>query len=271
MPLRARKRRVRAGIVFGILIALAAIAYAVHYVSYLPQFSIQSVTVVGTQNIPPQLVSDYAQTILDDGSYHFLSRKNILLYPRAVLERAIAGYFPRIASASVSRSSLSSTDLTVTVIERQLFALWCASPQECYQMDSGGFIFAQASTTAATSTEYVFSGGVATSTQPIGQTFVPAHLPALVALLTQLSQSGFTPLGATVENYTDFSVPLQSGYFIKASFGEDGGTLVKNLQLVLGSAALQGSVSQLEYVDLRFGDRVYFKLQGQAESTSTPQ
>jgi hypothetical protein len=34
------------------------------------------------------------------------------------------------------------------------------------------------------------------------------------------------------------------------------------LQLVLSSDALTGKESELQYVDLRFGDRVYYKLQG---------
>jgi cell division septal protein FtsQ len=225
--------------------------------------------VSGTQNASPQLVSDYVQTILDDGSYHFLSRKNIFLYPKATLERAIPLFFPRIASARVSRPSLSSTELSVTVHERQLFALWCA-PSGCYQMDSGGFIFANTDA-EATSSEYVFEGGIPTTTPAIGQIFIKAHLPALVALLTGLGQSGFEPRGATIENDTDFSVPLVQGFTLKASFGENADTLVKNLNLVLSSDALQGKGDQLEYIDLRFGDRVYYKLLGQSETSGTPQ
>ena len=90
-------------------------------------------------------------------------------------------------------------------------------------------------------------------------------------LLTELGQAGFTPLGVTVESDTDFSVPLREGFALKASFGESPDELVKNFQLVLASDALQGKESQLEYVDLRFGDRVYYKLLGQDEATSTPQ
>ncbi len=271
MPLRARRRRVRAAIALGVFIVLFALGYGIHYISYLPQFNIQTITVAGTKDVSPQLVSDYVQTILNDGSYHLLSRSNILLYPRMVIEKDVAGYFPRIASAAVSRPSMLSTNLAVTVTERQTFALWCVPPASCYQIDSGGFIFAETPTTTATSTEYVFQGSVATTTSPIGQTFVPAHLPALVALLTQLGQSGFTPLGASVENDTDFSVPLVRGYFVKASFGENASTLVKNLQLVLASGPLQGNESKLEYIDLRFGDRVYYKLLGQTQASSTPQ
>jgi hypothetical protein len=101
--------------------------------------------------------------------------------------------------------------------------------------------------------------------------FIPAHLPGLVALLTQFGQSGLTPLGATVQNDTDFSIPLASGYYLKASFGEDAGSLIKNLNLLLVSDALQGKTGQLEYVDLRFGDHLYYKVLSEAQASSTPQ
>jgi hypothetical protein len=43
------------------------------------------------------------------------------------------------------------------------------------------------------------------------------------------------------------------------------------LELVLSSDALQGKEGQLEYIDLRFGDRVYYKLRGQEEVTGATQ
>jgi cell division septal protein FtsQ len=262
---------------FFALLLLIFCAWGVSYVSYLPQFSIQSVSVVGTSQVPAKLVSDYVETILDNGSYHLLSRKNIFLYPRSSIEKAVVGYFPRIKSASVSRVSLLATGITVSVEERQPYALWCSdsSHASCYQMDHNGFIFAQASQIASTSsvaqTQYVFEGGIATSTAPIGQSFVPAHLPGLVVLLQSLGQAGFAAQGISVVNDQDFSIALTEGFRLKASFGEDAGTLTRNLQLIISSDPLQGKEQDLEYIDLRFGDRVYYKLKGQTEATSTAQ
>ena len=100
-----------------------------------------------------------------------------------------------------------------------------------------------------------------------------AHLPGILALLQILSQTGYAATGATVQNAQDFWVPLSigqpasgQGFYIKASFGEDPNSIVNNLQLVLSSDALAGKFDQLEYVDLRFGDRVYYKLRGGAET-----
>ena len=326
-PVRRQRRRTRLIIVFILIILIGGAAYGISWASYLPQYTVSTITVEGASTVPAKLIYDYIETQLYAGTYPFLSKDNIFLYNPGALQREIVGFFPRIASASVSRSSLLATAVTVTVQERQPFALWCQPAQagsdtaesDCYEMDNTGFIFAQAlpvasaaatlsamvaptttiasdatTTTNASSTSiaatspieqrYVFQGGIGTSAQlsasstsasstspksPIGQTFVGAHMPGIIALLQILGQAGYTPTGATVENAQDFWVPLTQGFYIKASFGEDPENIVNNLKLVLSSDAFAGNADQLEYVDLRFGDRVYYKLQGAAE-TQTP-
>ena len=253
-------------------VLLVVLAIGSSYVSYLPRYSIQRISIVGAQTVPEQLIQDYVISIIDDGSHHFFSRANIFVYPSAVIEKDIPLQFPRIASASVSRSSLFGTTLSVTVEERQPFALWCeAGSSSCYQVDDTGFLFAVADPNAASSTTFIFNGGISTTSNPIGQTFAPGHMPGLAAFLQLLAQSGYSPLGADVQSDEDFTVPLSQGFYIKASFGQDASQLVNNLKLVLSSDPLQGQMLNLEYVDLRFGDRVYYKLNGQSETQSTTQ
>lgn len=272
-PVRTRRRRTRL-VATSILMALVvACVLAASYASYLPRYSIETVQVQGAQAVSPSAVADYAESIIYDGSHHFFSRASSLLYPKAVIQRDIPLEFPRIASATVSQASPLSNSITINVAERQPFALWCtgAATSECYSMDTTGFIFAQAEN-VATSGEYIFTGGISTSTPAIGQTFAPGHTQGLVAFLQLLAQSGYTPLGASVQSDQDFSVPLQQGFSIYASFGEDPATLVSDLQLIL-SSALSGQAANLEYIDLRFGDKVYYKLKGedQVEASSSPQ
>ena len=172
---------------------------------------------------------------------------------------------------------------------------------QCYFMDEGGFIFAErpsvAGGTADTMTQYVFKGGVpayagvpadstpsnssrqtgsttlvtesslqATSS-PIGQRFALTHLAGLVSLLNSLGQSGYHPEGVTLNENNDFSIPLFEGFFIKASFGSQPMTLARNLDLVLASDALRDKHDKIEYIDLRFGNRVYYKLFSEGESS----
>ncbi|HEV3245077.1 MAG TPA: hypothetical protein VG102_01850 [Candidatus Paceibacterota bacterium] len=278
-PIRARRRRIRMIVASVVASVLVACAFYLAQVSYLPRYSVGTVEVTGAQTVSPELVADYAQSIIYDGSHHFFSRANLLLYPKALIEKDIPLEFPRIASASVS-SGLLSNAIIIKVTERTPFALWCLPAQAgttdgtCYDMDENGFLFAQAPATASTSGEYIFTGGVSvptTSQSVIGQTFVSGHSAGLVAFLQLLSQSGLTPLGASVQSDQDFTVPLRQGFSLYASFGEDPAALANNVELILSSNALSGQEQNLAYIDLRFGDKVYYKLKGEGQASSTQQ
>ncbi len=277
MPLRAKRRRIRALVALGILVLCGAIVYGVSWISYLPQFNISGISIVGANGMKEEHIQRYVETVLDDGAYRILSRRNIFLYPRAELEKAVTFLHP-VKSARITRSSVFATDIIITIEEREPFARWCTGIQqgECYLMDTGGFIYAPMgwAGTATSSTQYIFAGGLpprdgsATSTYPIGESFVQAHLPGLLSLLTYLGQAGFTPLGAEVAIGQDILISLQEGFFVKASFGADAGTLVKNLQLVLSAEVLKGKRGALEYVDLRFANRAYYKLKGEVQQSA---
>lgn len=275
VPLRTRRRRTRLALALAALALLGFLIWLVSYVSYLPRFNISSITVSGTQLVAPTDVQSFAEGELQSTGHPFLSPRNIFLYHPRHMGTAIVAAFPRIKSVQVGRDSLFATDVHIAVVERQSFALWCTSETDCYQMDDSGFIFASvaqdASSTLQFATSYLFEGGIASSSGPVGQSFAPAHVPGILVLLQKLSQAGFPSHGAVVINDSDFSIPLTLGFYLKASFGEGADMLVKNLQLVLSSDALQGKAGQLQYVDLRFGDKVYYKLNGGNETTAPPQ
>ena len=218
-----------------------------------------------------EVIKRSLEAVLDDGSYHILSRRNIFLYPQADLEKVLVESSPLIQSARVTRPSMLATTIVVTIEERDPFARWCTDDARCYFMDEGGFIYTPVPENTGTTTSqttpgtfYVFKGGVDSSREPVGQWFVQAHLPGLLSLLKFLGQAGFTALGAEVDGQ-DIIVRLQEGFLLKASFGADANMLAKNLELVLSSDVLKGKSDLLEYVDLRFGNRVYYKLKGQSE------
>ena len=229
--------------------------------------------VEGAKKVPTELISQYVDAVLDNGSHQMLSRRNIFMYPRVVLEKAVQGYFPRIRSAKIFRSAVLATAVTVSVEEREPYALWCEDATRCFTLDDGGFIFAEywADSDERPATPYVFHGGVASAENPIGQRFAPGHLAGLVALLSLAGQAGFEPRAISIGNGQDILITLSEGFTLKASFGQDANALMKNLQLVLSSGPLKGKDSELEYVDLRFNNRVYYKLKGEVETSNTAQ
>lgn len=262
-PLRARRRRNKFLVGGLVALVIVGLVYGVHWLSYLPQFSVQTVELRGEKNMPEEIVRTYAESQLFDGTYRFLSRSNIFLYPRRGIESGIVASFPRIQLSRVFRESLLSQTVVVEVVERQPFAQWCGLDAMCYQMDDSGYIFAEASTTSRSMYRepYIFAGGIVE--EPIGKTYIPGHLPGMLSLLRALQQRGhFTPVSVLIDAEQDFSVEFEQSFLLKASFGQNADLLAKNLELVLSSAALSDKLNDIEYIDLRFGNRVYYKLKG---------
>jgi len=258
--LRSRRRRSRMFITLAIAVLILGAAYAVRYASYLPRFSIQHIEIAGAKDVGTEPVSTFVASKLVSDSFAFFSPSNIFLYPRKSIEEAIKKDFPRIKDVSISRESLLATAITVSIEERKAFARWCGNGT-CFALDESGFIFAAASTTLNVATAYVFEGPLAAS-EPLGQTYLPGSFVGITALLERLGQAGFSPQKIRTDGEQDFSIDLSHGFTIHASFGTDVGLIVKNLELVLSSDALRGKEGDIEYIDLRFGNRVYYKLKG---------
>lgn len=265
-----------------VLLALLLGTGAVSYASYLPRYTVQTIRVSGAQHVAPEDVQRLIHDLLYPAHTHaFLSPANIFVYKSKSIEHAVGIEFPRVKSITTSRPTIFSTELDVSLAERDAFAQWCdtaqaATTSACYLLDDSGFIFApletDATTTDSIATPYVFRGSLsAPESSPIGQSFVSAHIPGITTFLNNLSQAKFTPEGAEVVDASDFFVPLKEGFYIKSSFGESASELVKNLELILSSDALTGQEENIEYIDLRFGDRVYYKLKSEIASSTRSQ
>ena len=268
-----RRKRARLWSAVLVLCIVALIGALLHYLSFMPRYNVQTIAVEGASRTSSGEIEERARSQIKSSSNALFSSSNIFLYGPSRIREALLAHFPTIKTVRVGRPSLFSTTVYVRVEEREPYALWCLSAEAgspepgCYDIDRDGFIFARAgiSRTAA----HVFTGGVAaTSSTPIGSRFAPGHFEGLLAFLDLLSEEGFTPEGARVENSQDFIVQLKDSYYLKVSFGEDMRDLLQNLQLILSSDALKDAHEKIQYIDLRFGDRVYYKLKSDTKNSA---
>jgi cell division septal protein FtsQ len=132
--------------------------------------------------------------------------------------------------------------------------------------DEGGLIFAATDRSGKPELPYVFYGGIETD-PVIGSVFLPEQLRGVLDLLQRMREARFIPVSMRVLDGQDYTIALSNGFTIKASFGQEIDTIVHNLELVSVSPALRGKEASLEYIDLRFGNRVYYKFRGVDEPT----
>lgn len=263
-PLRLKDKRRRKmlmifiGTICGALLLLVLLGLG----SYLDRLSIAQVDVRGAELLDAQEVGAQVEKNLSSDSFQLFSRRNVFLYPQARIERELRSVFPRIHTVTLSRDSFLSQTLAVSVVERKPYATWCThgSYTNCYVMDVDGFVYAKKTTETPSST-YIFRGGLSEDS-PVGQTFLLGRLERMTELLAYLAQNGFAAEGVEIMNDQDFEAPLLRGPVLRISFDTDPSSLVKNLSLALESDALRDKFMALEYIDLRFGNKVFFKFKG---------
>jgi len=227
------------------------------FASHIERFAIKDVSVSGAQEIPADALTAAVETGLEDNILKIFSRRNIFLYPRGAIEQSLSTLFPRIKDVELSRPALLAQAVVVTVQERQPFAKWCSN-DACFLLDEGGFIFAQ-SESGTPATSYVFYGGLVPDESPVGQFFLQGRFAGIVYFLDSLRGAEHEVKSFRVENEKDFSVTLGNGLVLLFPFDADLEAMLRNLTLALEADAVRGREGELEYVDLRFGNRVYYK------------
>lgn len=257
LRLKTRRRRQRLFMFCICLMGAAGLLGGVAGASHLQQFAVSDISVTGASAIPVEAVVSSVENSLTDGGFRFFSRKNMFLYPRSTIENTLSAEFPRIKGVTIARTSLLASAVVVAVEEREPFAKWCADA--CYVMDSSGFIYALEG--GAPESPYVFSGGLAPG-EAIGQTFLRGRLQSIVTLLHDLEKEGFTARGITVDTEKDFTVILESNLKLLVSFEMAPSDIIRNLETALEAEGLREKLDTLEYIDLRFGNRVYYKQSG---------
>jgi cell division septal protein FtsQ len=238
------------------LVISIMVVFGAGFLSYNERLVIADISVQGANSLRPETVKAAALSSLHDGKYHLFARSNIFLYPKSEIVDALKTELPRIKSVGISRESLLAQAVIVSLEERYPQYTWCEA-ERCFLMDEDGYIFAEAN---GEETAYTFRGGLIPTQAPIGQTFLRGHFKDVVELLSLLQGAGHAPVSVTVENEKDMSIFLQSGFYLKVAFASEASEVVKNLELILASDALRGNLDTLEYVDLRFGNRVYYQM-----------
>ncbi|MBY0472928.1 hypothetical protein K2Q00_01410 [Patescibacteria group bacterium] len=257
-----QKRRKRllivAGIIFAILVLLFLLCLWVANTSLL---RITHVSVSG-ENVIPQ--TSIEEVVRDDivGSYAGLfSKANIFLYPKKNIEEDLHRLYPTLGSVDVR--ALDFHTVAITVAERTPSALWCPSADstQCVLLDESGLAYAHAP-------EY--SGNVyrvylgALSDGPLPKQFLtPATFHSLSALVETFAKkiAPATITTVTVDEHNDVRLSSSGGYEIVFALGESGGDIFQRFTLTLTAAPFTThALSEFDYIDLRFGDKVYYKL-----------
>jgi len=261
---RRKQRRIRIAIfVAGLLVLLVG---GVAGASWIPAVRISEVRVQGVQVASVKEVAQFVADELKGRTMLVFPKNSIFLYPKDIIAEKLQTTFPVLHSARIRAQVPSSFHtITVSVAEREPQALWCGETTEeaCAFVDSGGIVYARAPEFSDAvyarymgPVEYLEEDGAYPK-----QFLTPQKFMALSALVKALGNEVGPIDRVVVSAEEDVKLLFVNGFYILFSALDDGGDVFERFTIARGSEPLKGrSLSDFLYLDLRFGDKLYYKL-----------
>ncbi len=236
----------------------------------LPYLRVSHVTVNGTQEISQEDIVQQVKDMTTGDYLFFFPKDHVLLYPKKQIISALRAEYPQIVNLSVSFSNANTS--VITLKERTPAALYCTS--SCYFMDDQGFVYKDSSATS--SDEYLdfrdLRPDFASSSSPIGTLPLPtSSFLDISRFAGLLSSIGLPATGVSIIGDDDVEVQTKLGT-IKVSLENSLDDQLDTLKTVVSQPVFvdaKGGINTFNYIDVRFGNKVFYKMAGTSTSTTT--
>ncbi|MFZ2150347.1 MAG: hypothetical protein WAV15_04280 [Minisyncoccia bacterium] len=261
-----------------LLFAVAVLFTTGTYLSKVEGLNISSVEISGNKVVETNLIKTSVEEQIT-GKYIWLFPKtNVLFYPKGTIKATLQKNFSRLGKIDLSVRDRKI--LVVSVSEREALYMWCGEippietlrleENKCYFLDNEGYIFDEAPFFSG-EVYFKFYGALDNNAaeNPIGSYFSGKNFKQLVLFKDVVSGMGTDPVMISVLPDGDIEMFLArndsntAGPKIIFESEADLEKVAENLQAALATEPLlsgfKNKYSSLLYIDLRFGNKVYFK------------
>jgi cell division septal protein FtsQ len=281
---RRKKKMIRLGFRLGLIVTLFV---SFGLLSQIDFFSIKKVIISGNQHMSTEELQGIVDTNLAGKLLGMFPKKNVFLYPKQKIINDIQVAYPRIRQVQVYTESFNN--LNVRVHERIQSAVWC-DVSDCYAVDGTAYIYAPIDAEIITSVDNSirFEGlEEKIGSQPIGKNMI--------------DENSFKAILSVAHNMANISLPVYRIEFrskdevdfwisdsvqaasstnkVISTIGNEHRRVIfttrkdyieafNNLDAALKSKAFASSTN-FEYIDTRFGNKVFYKLMPQQIKTAT--
>jgi len=272
--LKRRRQRAIWGKILILLLGLGAIFGLLTYLSRLKRLNISEVQVTGNNIVETEAIKAAVQEEVSGYYLWLFPKTNIFFYPKNKIKDALTEKFERLKDITISIKDRKT--LEVSVSERSPEYTWCgATPlatnnKTCYFLDETGYIFDVAPYFSG-EIYFKFFGTVdSKDADPTGTYLSEQYFDNLIFFKEMLSTTlKLQPKSAYIADNGDVKIflspanPFSTTPEIMFKINSDFQQITENLQTALATEPLltdfKKKYSSLLYIDLRFGNKVYYK------------
>jgi hypothetical protein len=230
----------------------------------LPYLQVEAIEVSGNTSIDSEEIVSLIENRIAGDYLKFIPKANTFLLSTFAMGRELKEQFLKIDSVDVSRDGTHI--ISVEIKERRPFGLWCGrefsenhEEEECYFFDEGGLIFGDAPNFSG-NVFIRYYGGIGTST-PVGSNYLSDRFEDLPLFMNSVSGLGIKTIDFWALEDGDYYMYLENGGKIYFNNRQGFGKTLESLKTLLNPNGLDLRLPdlKLDYVDLRFGNKVFYK------------
>ncbi len=255
--IRKRRRIIRLALLSLFLLCLVCVG--IFYFFRMKSLQVSEVIVTGATTINPEILIEEAKQQSEGYVALFVPRTFFLAYPRDEIAKQILERHKEINFAEVKLSGFNKGE--IGIVERSPFAFYCTS-LSCYVADEKGLVYEEASTTS----RHVVFRDLRIESQM--QSLVGSYplssevLKDVEHFMRKLSDLNLHLKEAVIEENGDVTVATEEGNLL-VSIQEPLDGQYEFLKTALSQEIFKypdGAVKSFNYIDLRFGKKVFYKL-----------
>jgi cell division septal protein FtsQ len=265
--LQLKRRRIFVAKVLAAIAVVVLLVSGLSWLSFSDALAVENITVSGNTTLDADVLQVAAMQQAAGAYLSLFSKQNIILYPHEYVQNFLLFEFPRIKEVKVKRNFTKRT-AAIQLSEREPYALWCrgaaqeTDSERCYYLDEGGYVFEEVSAENENEINLsVFRGGSLTERGSILRGRLNAEqFPTLRKLIDELHSGLNLDVRAININGSDVELLIEPDWILKLALDKELDLVPANLQAVFSEYNLLVHPENIEYVDLRFDERAYYKL-----------
>lgn len=281
LELKKKRRKVFFYKILLLFFAFLVIFVSLAFLSHVSALNISEIEVVGNKVVDTEIIKAVVEKELTGNYLWFFPKKDILIYPKNNIKKELNNQLKRINNINLTIKN--NKILEIDISERVGLYIWCGitPPQigtedrECYFLDKYGYIFDKAPHFSG-DIYFKFYGKVYTNTgiplsadDPAGSYFLKENFEKIILFKQMLEGIELKPVTLYAEDNENLKFSLSGGNSLSPKpeiifkSNSDFEILAENIKTALSTEPLQSDFknkySSLQYVDLRFGNKVYYK------------
>lgn len=275
--LKRKKRKVIRNRVIFFFVIFLLVFVGIGFLSRIRQVNISNIEVIGNKVVDKEDIEEIARENIK-GNYFFIFKKsNSLIYPRFKIKKDLEIKLKRLKDIDVSVDNLNTLKITVDEYTGQY--LYCGEiipetrtmDEKCYFIDSTGYIFDEAPFFSG-DVYFKFYGKLEKENGVIlGNTFYEDNFVEILRLKDSIEKMNLNLSSIYINDENEININLSKlgisknnpKIILKKNINYE--KEIENLQASITTEPLLGNLktkySSLLYIDLRFGNKVYYKFE----------